>query len=100
MLNNACSTNVIIHPFSIPLLLCRIVGGLEHPAEPNINKHIPTGNLEYSIHLACMTELREDTGAPRGNAREHKEHANCTQKGPSRPWLCSDPMHFCCEANH
>lgn len=46
--------NVTIHLFSISLL--RIVGGLEHPAEPNINKQYPMGNLEYTFH-GCMTEL-------------------------------------------
>lgn len=59
-------------------------GLLEHPAELNINKHSPVGNLESQIHLTCMIEQLENMGTPRGNARKYQGHVKSTLNNPSQ----------------
>lgn len=57
---------LIIHPFSLPLLFSASWRGSLLQSQTLTNR--PMGNLKkHPIHLTCMTELLQDTGAPRGN---------------------------------
>ncbi|KAF7646958.1 hypothetical protein LDENG_00179600, partial [Lucifuga dentata] len=60
---------------------CQSIAGL---TQRQTNSFTPTGNLEFPIHLTCMSlEVGGSRSTRRDPMRTRGEHANSTQKGPA-----------------